>query len=59
MNIIKRAMMAMGVLFTLLIIGVILDGATDGRYSIDNLLDSFAYAFAGIYIAKWVSTREK
>jgi len=38
---------------------VILDGATDGRYSLSNLMDSVAYLITGVYVGKWVSAREK
>ena len=59
MKILKRFLILMGVAFTILIVGVILDGATDGRYSLDNLMDSVAYLITGVYVGKWVSTREK
>ncbi len=58
MKLLKRLMILMGIIFTILIVGVILDGATDGRYSLGNLMDSMAYIVAGIKIAEWVSARE-
>lgn len=59
MKILKRFLILMGVAFTILIVGVILDGATDGRYSLGNLMDSVAYLITGVYVGKWVSAREK